>query len=61
VCVGLAGIALLGSIIAWARGYWRFSGRVHYSLVAFAGLGFAWFLYYWNLLQFGADLLITKS
>jgi CubicO group peptidase (beta-lactamase class C family) len=61
VCVGLGGIALLGSIIAWARGYWRFSGRVHYSLVAFAGLGFAWFLYYWNLLQFGADLLITKS
>jgi CubicO group peptidase (beta-lactamase class C family) len=61
VCVGLAAVALLGSIIAWARGYWRFSGRVHYSLVALAGLGFAWFLYYWNLLQFGADLLITKS
>jgi CubicO group peptidase (beta-lactamase class C family) len=61
VCVGLAGIALLGSIVAWSRGYWRFSGRVHYSLVAFAGLGFAWFLFYWNLLQFGADLLITKS
>ncbi len=61
MCVGLAVIVLLGSIIAWARGYWRFSGRVHYSLVAFAGLGFAWFLYSWNLLQFGADLLITKS
>ncbi len=61
VCVGLAGLALLGSIIAWSRGYWRFSGRVHYSLVAFAGIGFAGFLYYWNLLHFTTDFLITRS
>jgi CubicO group peptidase (beta-lactamase class C family) len=61
VCVGLAAVVLLGSIIAWGRGYWRFSGRVHYTLVAFAGVGFAWFLYYWNLLKFGAEILLTKS
>jgi hypothetical protein len=61
VCVGLASITLLCSVVAWSRGYWRFSGRVHYTLVAFAGLGFVWFLYYWNLLKFGADILLTKS
>jgi CubicO group peptidase (beta-lactamase class C family) len=61
VCVGLAAIVLLGSIIAWGRGYWRLSGRVHYTLVALAGVGFAGFLYYWNLLKFGAEILLTKS
>ncbi|HEV8066905.1 MAG TPA: serine hydrolase [Planctomycetaceae bacterium] len=61
VCVGLAAIAVLCSIVAWSRGYWRFSGRVHYTLVAFAGVAFVWFLYYWNLLKFGAEILVTKS
>jgi CubicO group peptidase (beta-lactamase class C family) len=61
VCVGLAAITLLCSIVAWSRGYWRFSGRVHYTLVAFAGVGFVWFLYYWNLLKFGAEILVAKS
>jgi CubicO group peptidase (beta-lactamase class C family) len=61
VCVGLAAIVLLGSVVAWSRRYWRFSGRLHYTLVAFAGVGFAWFLYSWNLLKFGADILLTKS
>jgi hypothetical protein len=27
------------------------AGRVHYTLVALAGLAFVWFLYYWNLLE----------
>ena len=61
VCVGLAAIAILCSIVAWSRGYWRFSGRVHYTLVSFAGVAFVWFLYYWNLLKFGAEILVTKS
>jgi CubicO group peptidase (beta-lactamase class C family) len=61
VCAGLAAITFLCSIIAWSRRYWRFSGRVHYTLVAFAGVAFVWFLYYWNLLKFGAEILITKS
>jgi hypothetical protein len=46
----LAAIAVLGCLIAWVKGYWRFTGRVHYTLVALAGIGFTWFLYYWNLL-----------
>jgi CubicO group peptidase (beta-lactamase class C family) len=51
-CAVLAALAVLGCLIAWIRGYWRFSGRVHYTLVALAGVGFTWFLYYWNLLSF---------
>jgi hypothetical protein len=51
VFAGLAAIVVLGCLVAWIRGYWRFSGRVHYTLVALAGVGFAWFLYYWNLMS----------
>jgi CubicO group peptidase (beta-lactamase class C family) len=46
----LTAIAVLACLIAWLKGYWRFTGRVHYTLVALAGVGFTWFLYYWNLL-----------
>jgi hypothetical protein len=51
-CAVLAALVLLGCLIAWIKGYWRISGRVHYTLVALAGVGFTWFLYYWNLLSF---------
>ena len=61
VCAGLAALTVLCSIVAWSRRYWRFSGRVHYTLVAFAGVAFVWFLYYWNLLKFGAEILVAKS
>ncbi len=50
VCAGLVAITLLGVLLAWIMGYWRFSGRVHYTLVAIAGVGFIWFLYSWNIM-----------
>lgn len=53
ICAGFAGAMLLCALWSWGKGYWRFSGRVHYLLVALAGVGFVWFLYYWNLLKFG--------
>jgi CubicO group peptidase (beta-lactamase class C family) len=53
VCAGLTVLAALGCLIAWKNRYWRLSGRLHYTLVALAGIGFTWFLYYWNLLTFG--------
>ena len=31
--------------------YWGVAGRVHYTLVALAGLVVVWLLYYWNLLN----------
>ncbi len=45
---------LVCSLVAWAKGYWRFSGRLHYTSVLVAGLAFVWFLNHWNLLKFGA-------
>ncbi|MFT3882953.1 MAG: hypothetical protein QM703_25265 [Gemmatales bacterium] len=53
VIAGLAAITLLGCLIAWVMRYWRFGGRLHYTLVALAGVGFVWFLYHWNLLTWG--------
>ncbi|MGH3147256.1 MAG: serine hydrolase domain-containing protein, partial [Rubrobacter sp.] len=43
--------ALSFTVPAWTRSYWGMAGRVHYTLVALAGLAFVWFLYYWNLLE----------
>jgi CubicO group peptidase (beta-lactamase class C family) len=53
VCAALAGVTVVACLVAWMKGYWRLSGRLHYTLVALAGLGFTWFLYYWNVLSFG--------
>jgi CubicO group peptidase (beta-lactamase class C family) len=49
----LAGFAVLGCLVAWRQGYWRFTGRLHYTLVALAGVAFIWFLYSWNWLTIG--------
>jgi hypothetical protein len=55
VCAVLAGLTIFGSLIAWRNRYWRFTGRLHYTLVALAGVAFVWFLYNWNLLTFGLN------
>lgn len=49
VIAAIAGLVLLAALVAWKNGYWRVSGRLHYSLVALVLLGFVWFLYHWNL------------
>jgi CubicO group peptidase (beta-lactamase class C family) len=50
----LAAILALGTTvfvgIAWKRGYWTVAGRIHYTLVTLAGLAFAWWFNYWNLI-----------
>jgi CubicO group peptidase (beta-lactamase class C family) len=53
ICAVLAALAVVGCLVAWKKGYWRLSGRVHYTLVALAGVGFVAWLYHWNLLAFG--------
>lgn len=53
VCAVLAVLTILGCFVAWKNRYWRLTGRLHYSLVALAGVGFVGLLYYWNLLTFG--------
>jgi CubicO group peptidase (beta-lactamase class C family) len=51
VCVTLAALTAAGCFVAWRNRYWRFSGRLHYTLVALAGVGFSWFLIHWNLVS----------
>ncbi len=41
---------VVSTILAWWRRFWSAKRRVHYTLVALAGLAFAWELLYWNLL-----------
>lgn len=49
----LATVASLGAaVLAWRDGYWSRWRRVHYSLVALAGVSVALVLAYWNLLWY---------
>jgi CubicO group peptidase (beta-lactamase class C family) len=49
----LAAFTVFGCVVAWRSGYWRFTGRLHYTLVALAGVAFTCFLYSWNWLTLG--------
>ncbi|RPI48726.1 MAG: hypothetical protein EHM56_13340 [Chloroflexi bacterium] len=56
----LAVMALILVCAAWLgwgapgkRPYWSLPGRLHYTLLALAGVAFLWWLGYWNLLGSG--------
>jgi CubicO group peptidase (beta-lactamase class C family) len=38
--------------LAWIRGWWKVSARVHYTLVTLAVFAGIWWAHYWNLLGF---------
>ena len=42
--------ALVYTVLAWKDSYWGVVGRVYYTLVTLAAVGFVWFLNFWNLL-----------
>jgi CubicO group peptidase (beta-lactamase class C family) len=42
--------ALVYTVLAWKDSYWGIVGRVYYTLVTLAAVGFVWFLNNWNLL-----------
>lgn len=46
----LAFVLLAQAVQAWRRRWWSLAARLHYSLLAAAGLLFVWFASYWNLL-----------
>ena len=48
----LAVAVVVLAVAAWAKGFWRARGRVHYTLVAAAAAAFVLWLNYWNLLGF---------
>lgn len=52
IAIPLFIVAAWFSLRAWQRKYWSLAGRIHYSLVAVAGLTLLGWLYYWNLLGF---------
>jgi CubicO group peptidase (beta-lactamase class C family) len=43
-------VLLLFTGLAWKEHYWRPAWRIHYTLVALAGVVFVWFLSNWHLL-----------
>jgi CubicO group peptidase (beta-lactamase class C family) len=49
----LAALVALLMVAVWLKGWWGFAGRMHYTLVALAGLAFVWFELYWSLLVVG--------
>jgi CubicO group peptidase (beta-lactamase class C family) len=48
----LAGGVVICAGLAWWRRLWSLAARVHYTIVALAGIAFTWFLAAWNLLGF---------
>ncbi len=40
---------LIFSVLAWKNGYWKFGGRLLYTLVTLSGLVFTWIVNYWHL------------
>jgi CubicO group peptidase (beta-lactamase class C family) len=50
IAAGLVAVMLIGAFVAWRNRYWRFSGRLHYTAVALAGVALVWFMHHWNLL-----------
>lgn len=48
----LTSVALVFAVAAWRGRFWNPRGRLHYTLMALAGVAFAWWLNYWNLLGF---------
>jgi CubicO group peptidase (beta-lactamase class C family) len=52
----IAPLALLTAVLAvlaWRHRDWTVGARIHYTALAFFGLGFVWWTYYWNLLSVG--------
>ena len=38
------------SVLAWARRYWGWFGRIWYTVLTLVAGGWVWMLAYWNLL-----------
>jgi hypothetical protein len=48
----LSAVTAIGALLAWKDRLWNVVSRLHFTLVALAGLAFVWELYHWNLLGF---------
>jgi len=46
-------LLLLFTVIAWRKGFWGQTARLHYSVFTLAVLGLMWLFSYWNLFNLG--------
>jgi len=44
-------VLVIVALISWARQYWSVYGRIFFSLVTLAAVGFAWFLIRWDVIN----------
>lgn len=52
IATGLTLGLVIFTVLAWQNKYYSLIGRLHYSLITIAAVGFIFFLNYWNLLGF---------
>jgi hypothetical protein len=52
ITTGLTLGLLIFTVLVWKNKYYSIIGRLHYSLMSVAAVGFIFFLNYWNLLGF---------
>lgn len=46
----LFGLIIVFAAVAWQRGFWSLTGRIHYTLVAFAGAAISWSVVSWQFI-----------
>lgn len=52
IALALLVVSIIYTILAWLKKYWTGCARLHYTLIVLAGILFAWFLNFWNLIGF---------
>jgi hypothetical protein len=52
VVAGDTVVVVFCTMLVWKNRYWSVWGRIHYTMVALALMGFIWFANTWNLLGF---------
>ncbi len=51
IVVTLLALEMIGfTALAWTQRFWGLTGRIHYTLVTLAAVGFVWFMHFWNIL-----------
>ena len=50
VAVLALGVTILAGA-SWRKSWWGLAGRLHYTIIALAGLSVTWFLAYWSVLM----------
>lgn len=41
-------VVFVFSVLSWIKGYWKYAGRIHYTLFALFSIVLTWIFYFWN-------------